>query len=100
MNLPIEDINALVLQDLQNVGSAGIFDNINLINRPNVEITDLNYLHKMFWTVTAKAVQKICRIPYRMKLDTLQTKAHNRLIPKQITGKPAVASGSIWGFSQ
>ena len=41
MNLPIEDISALVLQDLQNVGSVGIFDNINLINRPNVEITDL-----------------------------------------------------------
>lgn len=38
---PLGELEALVLQDIQNAGSVGIFDNIELINRENVAIVNL-----------------------------------------------------------
>jgi hypothetical protein len=42
MRKPLEEIKELVLQDIQTVGSVGIFDNIEMINRLNVEITEFS----------------------------------------------------------
>ncbi|HRQ55620.1 MAG TPA: hypothetical protein PL018_15290 [Ignavibacteriaceae bacterium] len=42
--LPLHELEALVLRDIQNAGSVGIFDNVELINRENVAIVNLELI--------------------------------------------------------